>query len=122
MSTRAWTNPANGRTFITVHGEQIRIDALPPNDYTPTTTAPGGPAMLPCRICRRPLDIALALRGAHLGCLPEHLAYGRLRICGGIFTTLTPVYRGERTGYHGPNAPRELPSTGSRHLSGGAAA
>jgi hypothetical protein len=111
----------DGRLYNILDGEPIEIDSRPPAGYTATEAAPSGRAMLPCRVCREPLDAVLTLRGAHLGCLPEHRAYGRLRICGGTWTTLIPVYRGERTGHHGPGAPREVRSTTTRTRGGVAA-
>lgn len=88
----------DGRRHLIRHdGTAVDIDARPPAGHTPTPPLPTGTALLPCRICRHPLAAALARRGAHLGCLPDHHAYGLLRICGTsrVWSTLIPVYRGE---------------------------
>jgi hypothetical protein len=90
-------------------GTVVLVDARPPAGYIPTEAAPVGNAMLPCRICREPLALALARRGAHLGCLPHEQAYGLLRICGAgrVFSTLVTVYSGERPHRKAPRETRD---------------
>ena len=90
-------------------GTVAYVDARPPADYTPTAPAPVGEAMLPCRICRQPLALALARRGAHLGCLPSDQAYGLLRICGAgqLWTIPVTVYSGERPHKRAPRETRD---------------
>ena len=105
MSTHQWTNPADGRSYITVAGDQVRVDARPPADHTPIPPAPVGMAMADCMACGKPLDATLALRGAHLLCLPTERAYAAcLTICGTgrLWSSLHVVYRGERPGHHVP--------------------
>lgn len=90
-------------------GTVVLVDARPPAGYIPGEAAPVGNAMLPCRICREPLALALARRGAHLGCLPDDQAYGLLRICGAgqVFSTLVTVYSGERPHKKAPRETRD---------------
>ena len=90
-------------------GSVALVDARPPADYVPVEPAPVGNAMLPCRICRQPLALALARRGAHLLCLPDEQAYGLLRICGAghVFSTLITVYSGERPHTKAPRETRD---------------
>jgi hypothetical protein len=112
MTTRAWTHPDTGHTFITVAGDQIRIDALPPEGYHPAGYIGAGHPATPCPICRR-------LRGLTTACSDRHLfahpvtGRARWRICGAgrLWHTLTPVYRRELTGW--PNATTEHHSTGA---------
>ncbi|MEV0842217.1 hypothetical protein AB0I55_22095 [Actinocatenispora sera] len=106
-------------------GTVVLVDARPPADYTPGEAAPVGIAMLPCRICREPLALALARRGAHLGCLPDEQAYGLLRICGAgqVFSTLITVYSGERPHKRAPRETRDSKNAHrTRRVIGGAVA
>ncbi len=117
------TQDINGRRhLVRDDGAIIDIDARPPAGYTPTTPIPTGNAMLPCRICREPLALTLARRGAHIGCLPDHQAYGLLRICGAghLWHIPVTVYRGERPHRHAPREHRS--STTPTRTRGGAAA
>jgi hypothetical protein len=112
MSTRAWTNPDTGHTFITVDGDQVRIDALPRESYRPAGLIGAGHPATPCPLCRY-------LRGLTAACSDRHLfvhpVTGRLRwrICGSgrYWATLIPVYRGELPGW--PNGITEHHSTGA---------
>jgi hypothetical protein len=98
-------------------GTVALVDARPPADDTPGEPAPVGNAMLPCRICREPLALALARRGAHVGCLSNEHAYGLLRICGAgrLWTIPVTVYSGERP--H-KKAPRETRDSKNAHRPG----
>ncbi len=97
--THAWTNPDNGHTYITVAGEQVRIDALPRDGYRPAGLTGAGHPAVPCPICRH-------LRGLTTTCSDRHLFVNpltgrtRWRICGAgrLWHTLIPVYRGELPG------------------------
>lgn len=110
MTTRTWTNLADGHTYITVTGEQVRIDARPPAGHQPTEPAPTGYALAPCTVCGQPLAAVLAHWGTHVGC---RTTGRRLIICGAGRTwhTLVPVYRGERT-WTGAPAETHTPTTG----------
>jgi hypothetical protein len=106
-------------------GTVALVDARPPAGYTPGEAAPVGNAMLPCRICREPLALALARRGAHLGCLPDDQAYGLLRICGAdrIWTIPVTVYSGERPHKRAPRETRDSKNLHrTRRVIGGAVA
>lgn len=106
-------------------GTVALVDARPPDGYIPGGTAPVGNAMLPCRICRQPLALALARRGAHLGCLPDEQAYGLLRICGAgrAWTIPVTVYSGERPHRKAPRETRDSKlAHRTGHVIGGAVA
>ncbi|GAA4209923.1 hypothetical protein [Actinocatenispora rupis] len=112
------------RHLVRNDGTTVDVDARPPADHIPGDPMPAGYAMLPCRVCRKPLALVLARRGAHIGCLPTEQAYGLLRICGAgqIFSTLITIYSGERPHTKAPRETRDSRRTHAHRARGGAAA
>lgn len=110
MTTHLWTNPATGRGYITVNGDQVRVDALPRDGYHPAGLIGAGHPATPCLLCRH-------LRGLLSACCDRHLFVhpitGRARwhICGSgrTWTSLTPVHRGELPSW--PNGTTQQPHT-----------
>lgn len=115
MTSPVWTNPANGRSYITVNGDQLRVDALPPEGYRPAGLIGAGHPAIPCPICRHVRGLTRACSDRHLQVNPATGRY-RWRICGTgrLWTCLIPVYRGELA--HRPNG-----ATEQHHMKGAAA-